>query len=589
MIRQPIISVLGHVDHGKTTLLDRIRSTAIASKEAGGITQHIGASEVPIQVINSICDCLPKFDKQALKIPGLLFIDTPGHEAFTNLRRRGGSIADLAILVVDVNDGMQPQTAEAIEILKDYKTPFIVAANKIDVVSGWRDVKSASITETLKQQDKETVDNIKSRIFELIGQISRYGLQSNLFNEITDFQKEIAIVPISAQKGNGIAELLMLVAGLSQRFLEMKLNIDTDRPARGGILERKEVRGLGTVIDVILYDGTLHINDTIAFANENEEVSTARIKALLKPKALGEMRDAQSEFVSVESASAAAGVRISAVGLGDALVGSTVIDSTEPDFINKIKAEITGLFKTEKSGPVLKADSIGGIEALSKIFENEKIPISKKGIGNVNKRDIMDAFSMNATSQAFATVLAFNVAVDADARSTAETNGVVILESKIIYEIVDRYKERVAEVDKEKKDAAMGRMIMPAMVRTLPNSCFRISHPAIFGVEVIAGTIKPGLPIINADGESVGRIKGIQNDKSSLQEAKKGEQVAISMDEPTYGRQVKENEELYTRVRLQDSFLLMGEFSNLIGEDERKALQKIIEIRKRSRENTEIL
>ena len=584
MIRQPIISVLGHVDHGKTTLLDRIRSSAIASKEAGGITQHIGASEVPIQVINEICGCLPKFDKNSLKIPGLLFIDTPGHEAFTNLRKRGGSIADLAILVVDVNDGVQPQTAEAIEILKDYKTPFIVAANKIDLITGWKNVESASITETLNGQEQHVRDNITTKIFELIGQISRYGLQSNLFDEITDFQKEIAIVPVCAQKGNGIAELLMLVAGLSQRYLEMKLNIDTDRPARGGILERKEIKGLGTVIDIILYDGTIHTNDTIAFATVQEEVRTAKIKALLKPKALGEMRDSQSEFAVVGSVSAAAGVRISAVGLDDALVGSTVIDSSEPDFINKIRAEITGVFKTEKSGPVLKADSIGGIEALSKIFENERIPISKKGIGNVNKRDVLDAFSMNAVNQAYATVLAFNVGVDGDARSNAESSGVKVIEKKIIYEIVDQYKEYMAETDKNKREAALGKMVMPAMIRTLQNSCFRISHPAIFGIEVMAGTIRPGCPMINENGETIGKIKGIQNDKSSLQEAKQGENVAISMDEPTFGRQVKENEELYTRVRTQDAYLLLGELSNLINNEERRVLEKIMEIRRRNRE-----
>ncbi len=579
MIRQPIISVLGHVDHGKTTLLDRIRSSAIASKEAGGITQHIGASEVPIRVINEICDCLPKFDKKSLKIPGLLFIDTPGHEAFTNLRKRGGSIADLAILVVDVNDGVQPQTAEAIEILKDYKTPFIVAANKIDLITGWKNVDSTSITETLKGQEQRVRDGITTKIFELIGQISRYGLQSNLFDEITDFQKEIAIVPVCAQKGNGIAELLMLVAGLSQRYLEMKLNIDTDKPAKGGILERKEIKGLGTVIDVILYDGTIHTNDTIAFATVHEEVKTVKIKALLKPKPLGEMRDSQSEFVGVGSVGAAAGVRISAVGLDDALVGSTIIDSTEPDFINKIKAEITGVFKTEKSGPVLKADSIGGIEALSKIFENEQIPISKKGIGNVNKRDVLDAFSMNAVNQAYATVLAFNVGIDGDARTNAESSGVKIIEKRIIYEIVDQYKEYMAEIERNKRDAALGKIVMPAMVRTLPNSCFRISHPAIFGVEVVAGTIRPGCPMINEDGETVGKIKGIQNDKSSLQEAKKGEQVAISMDEPTFGRQVKENEKLYTRVKTHDAYLLLGELSNLINDEERKVLERIMEIR----------
>jgi translation initiation factor 5B len=579
MIRQPIISVLGHVDHGKTSLLDRIRSTAIASKEAGGITQHIGASEVPIDVVNRICGSLKSFDEKSLHIPGLLFIDTPGHEAFTNLRRRGGSIADLAVLVIDVNDGVQPQTAEAIEILREYKTPFIIAGNKIDTISGWISSGSYSVTDALSRQSSDVRDRLTTKIFELIGGISKFGIQSNLFNEITNFQKEVAIVPVSAVGGEGIAELLMLVSGLSQRYLGSELEIDMGRPGKGGILEKKEVRGLGTVIDVILYDGTLRVNDIIAFATEDEGVETAKIRALLKPKPLREIRESSNEFRYIDSVSAASGVRVSAVGLERALVGSTVIDSRDPEYITNIKAELSGLFKRGERGPVLKADSIGGIEALSKIFESEGIPISKKGIGNVSKRDILDAFAMNAVNRAYVTVLAFNVNVDPDAKAAAEASGVQIIQQRIIYRIVEDYKALIGRLDKVRVDEAMRSMVLPGKIMVMQNSCFRVSHPAIFGVEILAGTIRPGYTLINSSGNRIGRIKGIQNEKSSLSEAKKGDEIAISMDEPTFGRQIKGAQVLYTRVGLRDAYLLKGEFSKLLSDEELELVDEILSIK----------
>lgn len=579
MIRQPIISTLGHVDAGKTTLLDTVRKTAIASKEAGGITQHIGASEVPIDIIRKICECLPNFNPGSLHIPGLLFIDTPGHEAFTNLRRRGGSIADLAILVIDIMDGVQPQTVEAIKILKEYKTPFVIAANKVDALSGWQKQKTYSLAESLSKQYDEVKDMLNTKLFELIGDVSKYGLQSNIYTEVKEFQKEIAIVPMSAVTGEGTAELLMLVAGLSQKFLEMKLNIEVNGPGRGAILERKEIRGLGTVIDVILYDGTLHTNDVIAFADESGEVQTTKIRALLKPKPLREIRESASGFMYVDSASAATGVRISAVGLDNAIVGSTIIDSSDPNYIKSIKSEFVGLFKTDPSGPILKADSIGGIEGMSKMFESINVPISKKAIGNVTKRDILDAFSMNAVNQAYATVLAFNVGIENDAQEAAEASGVNIIRDSIIYKIIDDYKELVEKIEKSKKDAALGRMVLPAKLKVLPNSCFRVSHPAVFGVEVLVGTIKPGYVMINEVGARVGKIKEIQDKKSSLPEAKTGAEVAISMEEPSFGRQVRENQVLYTRIGRQNAMLLKGEFSSLINEDEADLLNEILALK----------
>ncbi len=585
MIRQPIICVMGHVDHGKTTLLDRIRNSAIAAKEVGGITQHIGASEVPIEVISEICGPLLKSGGMKMMIPGLLFIDTPGHEAFTNLRQRGGSVADLAILVVDITKGFEPQTVEAIEILKQYKTPFIIAANKVDLITGWIASGSKSIGEALKKQNDQVLAKLEDRIFYIIGKLSEYEFSSERYDRITDFTKELAIVPISAKSGEGIAELLMLVAGLSQKYMEAKLKIEVGGPGKGSILEKKEVKGLGTTIDVILYDGSLKVNDTIAFATP-EGIGTTKIRAMLKPKPLHEIRESTSKFYYVDSVDAASGVKISATSLEEALPGSPVIQVVEgSDYTKEISAEISEVFKTDKTGVVLKADTIGSIEAISRLLAAEGFKVSKKGLGNVNRRDILDAFGMNSVDRLSAVVLAFNVGIEQDAEVFADTSGIKIIRNNIIYGIVDEYREMVQRQRKESLADVEKRIVFPGCISVLPNSCFRMSHPAIFGIEVLEGRIKQGYVMMTEDGAVVGRVKGIQNEKTQLDIAKKGDSVAISMDEPTFGRQIREGQTLYTRVTDADERLLKGEYSSIMNDDEKRLLDTIIRIKASAKES----
>lgn len=583
MIRQPIISVMGHVDHGKTSLLDKIRNTAIASKESGRITQHIGASEVPISVVNSVCSGIQGMGKSTITLPGLLFIDTPGHEAFTNLRKRGGSVADLAIVVVDIMQGFQPQTIEAINILKEYKTPFIIAANKIDLITGWRATKTKSYVEALSKQSEAVKSAIDTKLFELIGRLSELGFNSELYSRVENFQKELAIVPLSAKTGEGIAELLMLVSGLAQRFLEMKLNIEVNGPGKGSIIEKKEEKGLGTTIDVILYDGTLRVNDQIAFVTADNKVVTTKIRALLKPKPLHEMLESTSKFYYVDEVNAASGIKISAVGLEEAMPGSPIIQAIGNNYAKEITTELSDVFKVDREGIVLKADSIGSIEAISKLLTSENFKISKKGIGNVSKRDIIDAFGMLASNPIYAVVMAFNVQMEDDAKEAASSSSIKVIRSDIIYKLVDDYKAFVEERSKNRQKRVEENISFPAEIEVLPNSCFRASHPAIFGIEIKLGRIKPNNVIMNDIGEVVGKIKGIQNEKSPLQSAKKGDQVAVSMDEPSFGRQVREGQMLYIRVSDGDQVLLKGEFSSLLADDEKDLLEKIIAIKRKEK------
>ncbi len=583
MIRQPIIVVMGHVDHGKTSLLDKIRSSTVAAREAGGITQHIGASEVPIDAIEKIVGPMMKNTGAKITLPGLLFIDTPGHEAFTNLRKRGGSVADIAILVVDISKGFEPQTIEAIEILKEYKTPFIVAANKVDLVTGWINSKSNSVMASLKTQNAYVQEEFQNRMYQMIGKLSELGFTSELFNNVKDFKKELAIVPISAKTGEGLAELLMMVTGLAQRFLEAELKIEVNGPGKGSILEKKEVRGLGMTIDVVLYDGTLRVNDNIAFANAAGKVQVAKIKALLKPRPLQEIRESSSKFYNVDFASAASGIKISGNGLEEAMPGSPIVQIVDDNYEKDIISEISEVFDTDKKGVILKADSIGGLEAISRLLKSAGLGISKKGIGNVTKRDILDAFTLNATEPLNAVVLAFNVQLDEEAKEAEQSSGVKVIQGTIIYKLLDDYKLFIEDKRKNIVGKVESSTVFPGAVKALPNSFFRVSNPAVFGVEVIGGRIKPGYTLINETGEIVGKIKEIQRDKSKIDMAKKGDEIAISVDGPTLGRQVKENMVLYTRVTDGDERLLQGNFANLLDDNEKELLKKIVAIKKMSK------
>jgi len=570
---------MGHVDHGKTSLLDKIRNTTMASKEAGAITQHIGASEVPISVIEKVSGQVLSQFKVKITIPGLLFIDTPGHEVFTNLRRRGGAVADLAILVVDVMKSFEPQTYEAIDILKEYKTPFVVAANKIDVITGWRAQGTNSFAESLGKQGKDVVDLLESKMYGLIGKLSELGFNSERFDRVTDFRKEIVILPVSAKTGEGIAELLVFTAGIAQKFLEQRLEIEVKGPGKGSILEKKEEKGLGTTIDVMLYNGTLNVNDTIAFATATG-IGRAKIKALLKPKPLQEMRDTSSRYYYVDSVAAASGVKISGVGLDDALPGSLLISTDAKDYDKEIATEIKDIFAIEKNGIVLKADTIGSLEALSRLLSNNGINISKKGIGNVSRRDVLDAFAMRAIDPYSAVVLAFNVKVDEDAGSESEATMVKVIDENVIYKIIDDYKEWLDLEKKRERDTAAKTLTFPCMVKSIPNHVFRISHPAVFGVDVLAGKLKSSALLMNEQGSIIGRVKEIQDAGMSMLEAKKGDSVAISIDGITFGRQLRENDLLYTHINDEEERLLRSKFSYLLSDEEKDLLDTISRIKR---------
>jgi len=570
-IRQPIVSVLGHVDHGKTTLLDKIRGTAIAKKEAGGITQHIGATEIPLDVIKEICG--PILDKLGgkLTIPGLLFIDTPGHEAFTNLRKRGGSIADLAVLVIDVNEGFRPQTIESLNILRSYKVPFVVAANKIDRIRGWNSREMRPISESIRKQKEWVVQELDKKIYELVGSLSRMGFSAERFDRIRDFTREVCIVPVSALTGEGIPELLAIISGLAQKYLEKNLKIEAKGPGKGTVLEVKEEPGLGITIDVILYDGMIRRGDEIVVGSLEEPILT-KVRALLKPKPLDEIRDPREKFSSVEEVTAAAGVKIAAPSLEKAVAGSPVLvaKDNKEELIKKVKSEISEIIieKKGKVGLVVKADTLGSLEAILSELRNRGIEVKIADVGEVSKRDVMEAYAVSKENSLLGAILAFNVKVLPEAKEEAERLEIDIIKDEVIYRLIEKYEEFVKS-KKEEERRRLEERVLPGKIRILPGFVFRRSDPAIFGVEVISGRIRPNYPLINEKGRKIGRIKEIQDKGERLKEARSGSRVAISVSGPTVGRQIKEGEVLYTLVSKE----VLDRLDDLDEEDRELALE----------------
>jgi translation initiation factor 5B len=580
------VAVLGHVDSGKTSLLDKIRGTGVQAREAGGITQHIGASFLPTDAIKKVCG--PLFAKMAgdnQEIPGLLVIDTPGHEIFTNLRVRGGSAADIAILVVDINRGFQPQTNESLKILQSRKVPFVIALNKVDMVSGWKKNPATQfITQSIKEQDPFVQTSLDELLYNVVGTLSILGFNSEAFYRVKDFTKEVSIVPVSARSGEGIPELLAVLVGLTQQYLQKKLD-QTEKPTRGIVLEVKEEVGLGVTANIILIDGNLKKSDYIALAKRDSVVIT-KPKAILLPKPLDEMRDPRDKFRPVNEVYAAAGIKIASPDLEGVLPGSPVYAATEEskieEFKKLIESEMKSVFvKTDKKGVILKCDTIGSLEAITDMLKRQSIPISMADIGPVTRRDVMEALAIKENDRHLGIVIAFNVKILQDAQEEAEASHIRIFHDQVIYSLVDNYLNWVQEDTANEENAIFQELTPICKLTFLKGYVFRKSNPAVFGVRVDVGTLKQKITIMNTDGRKIGIVHQLQDSGKSIDSAKKGQEVAMSIKNVTVGRQVSEEDVYYSLPSSHDAKLLLKQFSHKLNPEELQTLKEIVEIQRK--------
>jgi len=539
---------------------------------------------LPSGVIKETCGPLLDQFKIKIEVPGLLFIDTPGHETFSNLRRRGGSAADIAILVIDVSRGVEPQTTESLSILKGRRTPFVVAANKIDLVKGWKSTPDTPFMVSFKQQAPEVQTELDNRIYTIMGALSRLGFRSDRFDRITDFTKIVAIIPTCARTGEGIPELLAILAGLTQAYMHDKLEV-RGGPALGTVLEVKEEPGLGMTINAVIYDGVLKVNDTIVLGGREAPIST-KVRALLLPKPLDEIRDPRDRFLNTKRVTAAAGVKIAAPNLNQALAGSALYvvphGKNVKEYARMIEQEVEKLrIQTDRDGVILKTDTLGSLEAITNSLSNYNIPLRLADVGDVSKRDIAEAEAVWVDDRLHAVVLAFNVRVLPDAEQEAITAGIQIFKAEIIYHLIEDYLKWFEEQRAAGMKAELDSLIRPGSVKILPGFVFRRSKPAVVGIEVLAGRIRPKYPLIDENGRRIGEMMQIQDKGKDLEEATKGMQVAASIDKGVVGRNLVEGQNLIVDIPEKHVKVLQSRFATELGPDEAELVKALVELKRR--------
>ncbi len=585
--RQPIVSVLGHVDHGKTSVLDLVRSigserqASVMDREAGGITQHIGATEVPADILNETCSEMMRGNK--FKSPGLLFIDTPGHHSFVSLRNRGGSVSDIAILVIDIMEGLQPQTIESLKVLRDSKTPFVIAANKIDRIHGWMCEKNRSFSESLKNQREDVIDLFEARYWKLLGQFAENGFNIERYDQIKDFRNNVALVPMSAKQGEGLQDLLTVTVGLAERFLEERLT-DTLGSTQATVLEVREEIGMGKTIDIILYRGGLKVGDKIMLAGPDGPYQT-HIKGLKRPKGMSEMRDAGKRWVNYDGVEAACGVKIVAPNLEGTIPGTTlhIANTKEEIKVAKqaIRDEWRGVFnqmpimctqcsevfsrtdfkthtqevgpcqdaEEEKKGIVIKADTVGGLEALAFELFKLKIPVRRATVGVVNKKDILMAQS--AHDPLYKIILGFSTKANSEVTDGLKSGDSEInfISGEIIYHVLDEYEEWREKLQAEIEAELRESLVYPGHLLYLRDHTFRAKGPAIVGMRVVGGRVHIGQRIMKLDGTPIGQIKSLRTrGGDDVKEGSTGDELAVAVHGPTVGRHIEELDEFYVDV-----------------------------------------
>ena len=575
-IRQPIVTVCGHVDHGKTSILDSLRSTSVQETEKGGITQKISFTSYPAEQLKKTC---PLIESSGIKldIPGFLLIDTPGHAAFTNLRKRGGSLADLAVLVIDINEGIKLQTAEVIQILKHNKTPFLIALNKIDNISGWRTNLKMGLKENIESQAMNIQNTFNERYMTLIGSLNSYGFDSDLYYNITDFTKKIALVPCSARTQQGIPELIMMLCGLSQKYLVNKLELGKD--AKGVVLEIKKERS-GNYAETILYDGQLKKSDQIALSNLDGKPLITKIRVL------EEIEPLSAKFKPKEMVYASTGLRMQLVEKDEIFSGMPFeiyknnLEELKEKFKKQLSESVNSLL--EKQGIIAKADSLGSLEALLFLLKQNNIPVLKAGIGSIKKTDIVSAKANIEINELNAVILGFNVAIDEEAGILLKEEKIKVLTNEVIYKLIEDAvefrKQKTKEIEKER---LMG-LASLFKIKILHQFVFRNLNPAIFGIRVEAGKVKKGLNLIDDKGEKIGRLKNIQHEKTSINEATQNMEVAVSVPGINFERVLKDKNYLYSDISEQH-FRNFKKNKDLLSSAELKALQEIAEIKRKEK------
>uniref|UniRef100_A0A8C3L9G8 Eukaryotic translation initiation factor 5B n=1 Tax=Chrysolophus pictus TaxID=9089 RepID=A0A8C3L9G8_CHRPC len=587
-LRAPVICVLGHVDTGKTKILDKLRHTHVQDSEAGGITQQIGATNVPLEAINEQTKMVKNFDRENIKIPGMLIIDTPGHESFSNLRNRGSSLCDIAILVVDIMHGLEPQTIESINLLKSKKCPFIVALNKIDRLYDWKKSPDTDVAVTLKKQKKNTKDEFEERAKAIIVEFAKQGLNAALFYENKDPRTFVSLVPTSAHTGDGMGSLIALLVELTQTMLTKRLA--ECQELRAQVMEVKALPGMGTTIDVILINGRLREGDTIIVPGVEGPIVT-QIRGLLLPPPMKELR-VKNQYEKHKEVVAAQGVKILGKDLEKTLAGLPLLVAHKEDEVPVLKDELIhelkqtlNAIKLEEKGVYVQASTLGSLEALLEFLKTSEVPYAGINIGPVHKKDVMKASVMLEHDPQYAVILAFDVRIERDAQEMADSLGVRIFSAEIIYHLFDAFTKYRQDYKKQKQEEFKHIAVFPCKMKILPQFIFNSRDPIVMGVVVEAGQVKQGTPMCvpSKNFVDIGIVTSIEINHKPVEVAKKGQEVCVKIEPipgespKMYGRHFEATDILVSKISRQSIDALKDWFRD---EMQKSDWQLIVELKK---------
>ncbi|XP_077338845.1 eukaryotic translation initiation factor 5B [Lithobates pipiens] len=588
VLRAPVICVLGHVDTGKTKILDKLRHTHVQDSEAGGITQQIGATNVPLDAIKEQTKMVKNFDRENIKIPGMLIIDTPGHESFSNLRNRGSSLCDIAILVVDIMHGLEPQTIESLNLLKNKKCPFIVALNKVDRLYDWKKSPETDVAATLKKQKKNTKDEFEERTKAIIVEFAQQGLNAALFFENKDPRTFVSLVPTSAHTGDGMGNLIHLLVELTQNMLGKRLAHSEE--LRAQVMEVKALPGMGTTIDVILINGRLKEGDTIIVPGVEGPIVT-QIRGLLLPPPMKELR-VKNQYEKHKEVPAAQGVKILGKDLEKTLAGLPLLVAHKEDEIPVLRDELIhelkqtlNAIKLEEKGVYVQASTLGSLEALLEFLKTSEVPYAGINIGPVHKKDIMKASVMLEHDPQYAVILAFDVRIEREAQEMADSLGVRVFSAEIIYHLFDAFTKYRQDYKKQKQEEFKHIAVFPCKIRILPQFIFNSRDPIVMGVIIEAGQVKQGTPICvpSKNFVDIGIITSIEINHKTVDVAKKGQEVCIKIepipgDSPKmFGRHFEATDHLVSKINRQSIDALKNWFRD---EMQKSDWQLIVELKK---------
>ena len=562
-LKSPVVSFMGHVDAGKTSLMDLIRGTKIQQAEAGGITQTIGSSFVPINYIRQVTKNIKGKFAVEPNIPGILIVDTPGHSAFSSMRDRGSSLCDIAILVIDINKGIQPQTEESIKMLKEKKVPFVIAATKIDMIYGWKKTSETNLRKVIKEQDETTVNIFQSALEDMKYEFSKLDLDAIFYFNNQKPSTTYSIVPISTQTGEGISDLLSLLVYISQNWMNGKIKYKDEVDAT--IMESVQDPKLGWVLDVILSNGTISVGDKIVVtAQDGIKVST--IRNIFTPPPLAQDRHKVS-WISNKTIRASQGIRLIGSNLEMCVAGSSIfkIDNNETEIIEKANSEYSKFWKSfqwDTTGIYLVAPTIGELDAGYNILKTENLPIIKGEISIFNKK-VVEKYSALTQEEIFKenkVILYFHSnpitgKQEEDFKNMSKELNITFLHNTVIYHLVDEYKKLKESFinERKKENSESGKAIFPCELDILKEHVYLKggSDDLLFGVKVKAGRLMKGTPITTLNKVYLGRVISIRKKEKDVNEAKVRDEVCIRIKNDNgvgYGRQFTHSDQLISQI-----------------------------------------